>query len=185
MRTKSAHLLAGLILQYSACVAVATPGAEGSREELRARVAELEQAVRKGDVATLAQHVDSLVASLEQIRADGLTFKFQVGPCAWTGAGLGLQLTDVKVVYKARPMLSLDGQSACKLAWNNDPNGISISIGDLNIIGVQNNLDKLAKDATREAVNAALDAFFGSALRGELQKVVLNTCGGGVKVKMR
>jgi hypothetical protein len=42
---------------------------------------------------------------------------------------------------------------------------------------VQNDLDKLAKDAVREAVNAALDAFFGSALRGELQKVVVRTCG--------
>jgi hypothetical protein len=116
--------------------------------------------------------------NISKIRADGLAFKFQLGPCAWVGAGLGVQLTDVKYVYKARPILSFDGNGACKLSWNNDPNGIAISIGDLNIIGVQNDLDKLAKDATREAINASLDAFFGSALRGELQKVVVNTCGG-------
>lgn len=52
------------------------------------------------------------------------------------------------------------------------------SIGDLNIIGVQNNLDGLAKNAVREALNFSLDAAFGSGLRGELQKIVLDTCGG-------
>lgn len=116
--------------------------------------------------------------NIAKIRADGLAFKFQLGPCAWAGAGLGVQLTDVKFVYKARPMLSFDGAGACRLTWNNDPNGIAVSIGDLNIIGVQNDLDKLAKDAAREAINFSLDAFFGSALRGELQKIVISTCGG-------
>jgi hypothetical protein len=119
--------------------------------------------------------------NISKIRADGLSSRIQLGPCAWVGAGFGVQLTDVKYVYKARPMISFDGTGACKLTWNNDPNGISVSIGDLNIIGVQNDLDKLAKDAAREAVNFSLDAFFGSALRGELQKIVINTCGGSKK----
>lgn len=119
--------------------------------------------------------------NVARIRADGLAFRFMVGPCAWVGAGLGLQLTDVKFVYKARPMLSFDDQGVCKLAWNNDPNSLSVAIGDLNIIGVQNNLDKLAKDATREALNATFDAMLGSALRGELQKVVISTCGSSTK----
>jgi hypothetical protein len=119
----------------------------------------------------------TITANIAKIRADGLAVKVMVGPCAWTGAGLGVQLTDVKLVYKARPLLTFDGNGACKLSWNNDPNGITIAIGDLNIIGVQNDLDKLAKDATREALNFALDAMFGSALRGELQKIVVNTCG--------
>jgi hypothetical protein len=119
----------------------------------------------------------TITANIAKIRADGLAVKVMVGPCAWTGAGLGVQLTDVKLVYKARPILTFDSNGACKLSWNNDPNGIAIAIGDLNIIGVQNNLDKLAKDATREALNFALDATFGSALRGELQKVVISTCG--------
>lgn len=123
---------------------------------------------------------EGLVVSqnIAKIRADGLAVKFQLGPCAWVGAGLGVQLTDVKAVYKARPMLSFDGNGVCRLAWNADPNGIAIAIGDLNIIGVQNDLDKLAKDAAREAINFTLDSAFGNGLRGELQKVVLDVCGG-------
>jgi len=119
----------------------------------------------------------TITGRISKIRADGLAVKVMLGPCAWTGAGLGVQLTDVKLVYKARPMLSFDEAGACRLAWNNDPNGIAISIGDLNIIGVQNDLDKLAKDAVREAINYSLDAVFGGALRGELQKIVVDTCG--------
>ncbi len=92
-----------------------------------------------------------------------------------------MQLTDVKAVYKARPILNFDGNGACRLSWNGDPNGIALAIGDLNVIGVQNDLDKLGKDAAREAINFTLDAAFGSALRGELQKVVVNTCGGAKK----
>lgn len=122
--------------------------------------------------------------NIAKIRGDGLAFKFQLGPCAWAGAGFGVQLTDVKVVYKARPMLSFDPQGGCKLAWNNDPNSLTVAIGDLNILGVQNDLDKLAKDAAREAINFTLDAFFGSALRGELQKVVIDVC-GAPKVRVR
>jgi hypothetical protein len=115
--------------------------------------------------------------NISTIRADGLAFKFMVGPCAWTGAGLGLQVSDIKAVYKARPMISFDTQGGCKLAWATESDDLSFSVGDLNVIGVQNDLDKLAKDATREAVNAALDAYFASALRSELVKIVINTCG--------
>jgi hypothetical protein len=126
----------------------------------------------------------TVTANIARIRADGLAFKFMPGPCAWVGAGLGVQLTDVKLVYKVRPMLSFDGNGACRLVWNNDPNGLAVSIGDLNIIGVQNNLDGLAKNAVREALNFSLDAAFGSGLRGELQRVVLDTC-GGTKLRVR
>ncbi len=48
---------------------------------------------------------------------------------------------------------------ACSVHWNQDTDDITVSIGDLNIIGVQNNIDKLAKDAAREAINATLDGF--------------------------
>jgi len=124
--------------------------------------------------------------NIAKIRADGLTARFQLGPCAWVGTGLGVQLTNVKYVYRQRPMLKFEADSTCKLVWDNQPDNLNISIGDLNIIGVQNDLDKLAKDATREAINASLNAYFGSILRGELQKVVVNTCGSskvGVKIK--
>jgi hypothetical protein len=126
----------------------------------------------------------TVTQNIAKIRADGLTSRFQLGPCAWVGAGLGLQLTDVKYVYKARPMLNF-GSEACKLVWNNDPNSLQISIGDLNIIGVQNDIDKLAKTAVREGVNYTLDAMLGSALRGELQKVVISACGSGSGLKVR
>jgi hypothetical protein len=119
-------------------------------------------------------------ANIAKIRADGLAVKVMLGPCNWVGAGIGVHLDDVKVVYKARPFLSFEN-GGCRLVWNNDPNGMTVSIGDLNIIGVQNDLDKLAKDAVREAINAALDAAFGSGLRGELNKVVVRTCGGSKK----
>jgi hypothetical protein len=122
-----------------------------------------------------------LTAHIAKIRADSLSFKFMLGPCAWVGGGYGVQLTDVKLTYKARPMLSFDDSGGCRLAWNNDPNSLTLSVGDLNILGMQNDLDKLAKDAAREAINFSLDAVFGSALRGELQKVTLNTCGSGKK----
>ena len=128
----------------------------------------------------------TVTQNVAKIRADGLTYKFQLGPCAWVGAGLGVQLTDVKAVYKARPMLTFDGNGACKLSWNDDPNSLALAIGDLNVIGVQNDLDKLGKDAVREALNATLYAGFGNGLRGALNKIVIDTCGGGkVGVKVR
>ena len=119
----------------------------------------------------------TVTQNIAKIRTDGLSTKFQLGPCAWVGAGLGMQLTDVKYVYKAKPMLNLAGSQGCQLVWNNDPGSLQISIGDLNIIGVQNDLDKLIKDAAREGINYTLDMYFGSALRGELQKVAIGTCG--------
>lgn len=118
----------------------------------------------------------TVTQNFAKIKQDGLTYRFQLGPCADIAGGFGLQLTDVKLVYKARPMVSLQ-DGACSIAWNADPNGIALSIGDLNIIGVQNDIDKLAKDAVREAINFTLDAAVGSGLRGELQKVALQTCG--------
>jgi hypothetical protein len=126
----------------------------------------------------------TVTQNIAKIRADGLSYKFQLGPCAWVGGGFGVQLTDVKAVYKVRPMLSFDGNGACRLNWNDDANSLALAIGDLNIIGVQNDLDKLGKDAAREALNATLHAAFGNGLRGALNKIVIDTCGGG-KVGIR
>ena len=118
----------------------------------------------------------TVTQNFPKIKADGLTYRFQLGPCADIAGGYGVQLSDVKFVYKARPIISFE-ENGCSVSWNADPNGIGISIGDLNIIGVQNDLDKLAKDAVREAINFTLDAAVGSGLRGELQKVAVQTCG--------
>lgn len=122
--------------------------------------------------------------NFSKISADGLTVKVQVGPCADIAAGVGIRLSNVKAVYKARPMLSFDQNNYCKLNWNLDSDDMRISIGDLNIIGVQNNIDKLAKDAVREALNAVLEAVFSGTLRSELAKISINVCGNAT-VKTR
>lgn len=118
----------------------------------------------------------TVVQNFSKITADGLTVKVQLGPCADVAAGIGLRLSDVRVTYRARPMLSFEDDS-CTLNWNLDTDDLRISIGDLNITGVQNDMDKLAKDAVREALNAALQSVFGGALRGELARVAAKVCG--------
>jgi hypothetical protein len=119
--------------------------------------------------------------NISKIKADGLSAKFMLGPCTWAGYGIGVQLSDVKVVYQARPVVTFSSEGACTVHWNQDTDDTRVSIGDLNILGVQNNIDKLAKDAAREAVNAALDGFYGVLLRNELMQVSFGTCGGSKK----
>jgi hypothetical protein len=137
----------------------------------------------KVDVPTFALTTAGLTVTqnISRIRADGLAAKFQLGPCQDIGVGVGVQLSDVKVVYKARPMVTFSANGACTIHWNQDTDDITVSIGDLNILGVQNNIDKLAKDAAREAINATLDGFYGRMMRNELLKVSVGTCGAGKK----
>jgi hypothetical protein len=126
----------------------------------------------------------TLEQNISKISADGLAVKVQVGPCTDISTGVGVRLSDVKLIYKAKPMLTFDQNNNCKLSWSQGNDDLNISIGDLNILGVQNNIDKLAKDAAREALNASLDAYFSSKLRGELMKVTVNVCGSS-KAKTR
>jgi hypothetical protein len=114
-----------------------------------------------------------------KLTADGLTVKVQFGPCTDITTGIGVRISDIKVIYTARPMISVADSERCKMTWSLDTDDLRVSIGDLNISGVQNNIDKLAKDAAREALNAAFDSYFGSRMRGELLKVSVKTCGGG------
>jgi hypothetical protein len=58
---------------------------------------------------------------------------------------------------------------------------MDISIGDLNILGVQNDIDGLAKKAVQEALNLALDGFFGATMRGELVKITSSVCGAPIQ----
>jgi hypothetical protein len=118
----------------------------------------------------------TLEENIAKLDANGLTFKFQLGPCADIAGGFGLKLRDVKFVYKMRPMLVFD-DTGCKLSWSGAPEVANVAIGDLNVIGVQNDLDRLAKDAVREGLNLTLDNLLGSTLRNELARVVLGTCG--------
>ena len=91
-----------------------------------------------------------------------------------------MRLSDVKLTYKAKPIVSFQN-NLCAVSWNQQTDELTVTVEDLNITGVQNDIDKLVKDAAREAINAALDAYFGGRLRGELMKVSLNVCGGGGK----
>jgi hypothetical protein len=111
-----------------------------------------------------------------RIDANGLTYRFQLGPCADIAAGFGVRLSDVVVTYEARPILQFDTQGACRVRWNEDPDSLRVAIGDVNIIGVQNDIDKLAKDAAREAVNRLFKTFF-EALRNDFTKISVNVCG--------
>lgn len=118
--------------------------------------------------------------NIGKIDANGLTVKFQLGPCVDVAGGFGVKLTDVKVIYKARPMLQFDTQGYCRVAWNEDPDSLRVAIGDLNIIGVQNNLDKLAKDAVREGANRTFQTIH-ELLRNDLTKISVNVCGNKKK----
>jgi hypothetical protein len=117
--------------------------------------------------------------NIAALAADGLAAKFQLGPCQDIGFGVGLRLKDVKVVYKVRPMLTFDQNNRCSLGWSRDTDDLKISIGDMNVLGVQNDIEKLAKDAVREAVNLSLDDFFGAVMRNELLKITVASCGQG------
>jgi hypothetical protein len=121
-----------------------------------------------------------LTENIAKIEAQALDFKFQLGPCAYIGAGFGVKLRDVKLTYKARPTIKF-ANGGCQVSLNAMPSETRVSIGDLNITGVQNDIDKLAKDAAREALNATLENFFNSGLGSGLAKAAITVCGGPKK----
>ena len=137
----------------------------------------------KMDVPTFSLTTQGLTVeqNIAKITADGLAASFQLGPCQDIDVGVGLRLNDVKVVYTARPMLTFTQNGGCTLHWNQDTDDTRVAIGSINILGVQNDIEKLAKDAVREAVNLALDGFFGAVLRNEMLKITVGTCGGSKK----
>ena len=127
----------------------------------------------------LTTHGLRIEQNISKLTADGLTVKVQFGPCTNITAGIGVRISDIKIIYLANPMISGADSEPCKMTWSLDTDELRISIGDLNISGVQNDIDKLAKDAVREALNMSFDSYFGSRMRGELLKVSVKTCGGG------
>jgi hypothetical protein len=66
---------------------------------------------------------------------------------------------------------------SCSVGWSPNNDEIHVDIGDLNILGVQNNLDQLAKKAVVEALNAMLERFYAETMRDELVKVSFGVCG--------
>ena len=123
--------------------------------------------------------------NISRLSANGITIKWQIGPCLEQAGGFGIHLSDVNFVYKARPLLTFDTEGYCKLAWNEDPDQFRVAIGGMNIIGLQNDLDKLAKDAVREGVNFTLDGIYGSLVRNELTKIILGVCGNKLSIRTR
>lgn len=131
---------------------------------------------------TLTSQGLTIEQNISRLDADGLAAKFQFGPCQDVSVGVGLRLKDVMVTYKARPMISFN-PAGCSVSWNQDTDDTRIAIGDMNIIGLQNDIDKLAKDAVREAVNLALDGFYGALMRNELMKISTVACGGAARTR--
>lgn len=120
--------------------------------------------------------------NISRLSANGIKIKWQLGPCVEHAGGFGLSLSDVKFIYKARPTLTFDEKGFCRLSWNEDPDQFRVAIGGMNITNVQNDLDKLAKDAVREGVNWTLDGVYGSLMRNELTKITVDVCGNKLKM---
>jgi hypothetical protein len=128
---------------------------------------------------TLTPQGLTVTQNIAKLNYDGLSVKVRVLACQDIDLpSIGLHLSDLKVTYTARPMISFgQANGACTVSWNQDTDDVRITIGDLNILGVQNDVDKLAKDAVREALNLALDGFYGSLMRNELLKISTGVCG--------
>jgi hypothetical protein len=134
----------------------------------------------KVDVPQFTLTTQGLTVSqnISRINADGLIAKVRVVACQDISTGVGLRLSDVKVTYRAKPMLSFSqGNGSCTVGWSPDNDEIHVDIGDLNILGVQNNLDQLARKAVVEALNAMLERFYAETMKDELVKVSLGVCG--------
>jgi hypothetical protein len=125
---------------------------------------------------TLTPQGVTITQNIAKINADGLAAKFRAVACHDVDVGVGLRLSDVKVTYTAKPMLSFS-QNACTLSFSQNNDEVRVSIGDLNVLGVQNNIDQLAKKAIVEAINATFEAYYGTVMRGELAKVTVDVCG--------
>ncbi|MEO5656658.1 MAG: hypothetical protein ABIO65_01950 [Nitrospiria bacterium] len=117
--------------------------------------------------------------NISRISAQGIKVKWQLGPCVENTAGIGVSMSDVTFVYKARPMLTFDGNGICRLTFNQASDNFRVKIGGFNITGVQNDLDKLIKDAFRESMNVTLNGMYGQLISDELMKVTVDVCGRG------
>jgi hypothetical protein len=131
-----------------------------------------------GPSYTLTTQGLTVVQNIDKIDAEALNFSFQLGPCMSAGGGFGIKLRDVKLTYKARPTIKFEN-GGCRVSLNPIPDETRVSIGDMNILGVQNDLDKLAKDAVREALNVSLANFFNGGLGSGLARASISACGGG------
>jgi hypothetical protein len=123
----------------------------------------------------------TVTQNIASINATGLNASVRVLACQDIPlASFGLRLTNVQVRYRVNPRLSFNQTNGgCSLGWSQPD--MDITIGDLNMLGVQNNIDGLAKKAVQEALNLALDGFYGSTMRGELVKITSSVCGAPIQ----
>jgi len=119
----------------------------------------------------------TVTQNIASINATGLNASVRVVVCQNIPvASFGLKLTNVQVRYKVNPVLTFNqANGGCALGWSQPD--MDVTIGDLNMLGVQNDIDGLAKKAVQEALNLALDGFYGSTMRGELVKITTSVCG--------
>ena len=117
---------------------------------------------------------------IEAIDAVGLSYKFQLGPCLDVGGGFGIKARNVTLTFRARPTIKVE-EGGCRVSLNAMLEETRVSIGDLNVLGVQNDLDKLAKHAVEDGVNSTLANFFNRGLGSGLAKAAIGVCGGAKK----
>ena len=113
--------------------------------------------------------------NIARMTANGLKFKFQLGPCVQSTAGFGMEVTNVNFIYKLKPMILVE-HGLCRVTFDQFPEHLHATIGNLDITGVQHDLANQAKDAIREGINYTLDGGYLSLFRNELTKVTAEFC---------
>ena len=130
------------------------------------------------DQPTVQLNQDGLTIqqNIAKVKANGINVKFQFGPCMWSSAGLGIEVDNVSFTYKFKPMVMVS-QGLCHVSFDQFPDHLQISIGDMHITGVNDQITKLAKDAIREGVNSTLEGGYLRLVTSELAKVSADFCG--------
>lgn len=118
----------------------------------------------------------SLTHTIAKIDADALTMRFQLGPCVDVASGYGIRVRDAKVTYKARPTVKFEN-GGCIVSLNWLPGETRVDVGDINHVGIQNDLERLAKDAVIDGLNSTLVNFFNSGLGSGLARASTSVCG--------
>ena len=110
-----------------------------------------------------------------RIAAQGLKVKFQLGPCVEHTVGIGVVLSDVTFTLRARPMIAISSD-ACRVTLNQDQEDFRVAIGGMNITGLQNDLDPLAKEAFEESLNALLNGTYELFVTDAMQRASVQLC---------
>jgi hypothetical protein len=113
---------------------------------------------------------------IARIDADGITVRVQAGPCADIATGYGVKIRDAKITLKARPTVKYEN-GGCSVSLNWLPEAMRVDVGDINHIGIQNDVEKLAKNAVEDGLNNSIETFFKLGLGGGLARASTTVCG--------